>query len=80
MKTTKSSTVDLGRPTWPYGNYCIYKKSFNCPTGLSPGWVLWDDENGQNGINLNVKNGSVPKGEIQEFHSVVRPWDPLMTP
>lgn len=62
MKTTKSSTVDLGRPTWPYGNYCIYKKSTNCPTGLSPGWVLWDDENGQNGINLNVKNGSVPKG------------------
>ncbi|XP_074638426.1 uncharacterized protein LOC141896933 [Acropora palmata] len=62
MKTTKSSTVDLGRPPWPHGNYCIYKKSINCPTGLSPGWVLWDDENGQNGINLNVKNGSVPKG------------------
>lgn len=62
MKTTKSSAVDLGRPTWPYGNYCIYKKSINCPTGLTPGWVLWDDENGQNGINLNIKNGSVPKG------------------
>ncbi|XP_068672672.1 uncharacterized protein [Montipora foliosa] len=62
IKTTQSSAVDLGRPSWPYGNYCIYKKGSTCPSGLQPGWVLWDDENGKNGLNLNFRNGSIPNG------------------
>lgn len=66
MKTNKSRTIDNGRPNWPFGNYCIYKRGPSCPKGLSQGWVLWDNENGKNGVNMNVHNGSVPSGNYNQ--------------
>lgn len=63
MKTNKSSATDIGRPNWPYGNYCIYKKGSSCPTLLKEGYVLWDDENGKNAANVNFHSGSLPNGK-----------------
>ena len=89
MKTNKSS--DLGRPVWPYGNYCMYMKGNSCPFGLSEGWVLWDDDNGITGNNLNHQGGTFPKGKFgqdtkiffccQEYGSVNNPIElPMDTP
>lgn len=89
MKTNKSS--DLGRPVWPYGNYCMYMKSNSCPLGLSEGWVLWDDDNGITGNNLNHQGGTLPKGKFsrdtkiffccQDYGSVDNPIElPIDTP
>ncbi|XP_022794884.1 uncharacterized protein LOC111333551 [Stylophora pistillata] len=62
FKTNRTDSVDNSRFSWPYGQYCIYKKGSSCPGSLKEGRVLWDDENGQNGINLNFKTGTVPAG------------------
>ena len=64
MKTNKSS--DIERPYWPQGNYCIYKKGAKCPWGLSEGWVLWDNDNGKAGVNLNFHSGSIPNGKYDQ--------------
>ncbi len=66
IKMDKSSTVDKNRLFWPYGQYCIFKKGSNCPTRLLNGWVLWDDENGKNGANLNFQSGIVPAGTYKQ--------------
>jgi len=66
MKTNKSTSIDIGRANWPYGNYCIYKKGSRCPWGLVEGYVLWDDENGRSGVNLNFHNGSLPNGDYNQ--------------
>ena len=62
FKTIATGAVDNGRFGWPYGQYCIYKKGSSCPGYLREGSVLWDDENGKHGINLNFKSGTVPAG------------------
>ena len=64
IKTNKSS--DQSRLNWPAGEYCIYKKGSICPTLLLEGWVLWDDENGQSGVNLNHQYGTVPGGTYNQ--------------
>lgn len=64
IKTNKSS--DQSRFNWPAGQYCIYKKGSKCPTLLLDGWVLWDDENGQTGVNLNHQYGTVPGGTYSQ--------------
>ncbi|KAJ7370800.1 hypothetical protein OS493_029790 [Desmophyllum pertusum] len=46
------------RPSWPPGQYCIYKKG-KYPTGLKLGYVFWDDENNN---NKNGKGGTLPGG------------------
>ena len=66
MKTNQSSATDVGRPKWPFGEYCIYKKGSTCPKGMLEGWVLWDDENGKTGVNLNFQSGSVPNGRYNQ--------------
>ena len=66
MKTNQSSATDAGRQKWPFGKYCIYKKGSTCPKGLRKGSVLWDDENGKNGVNLNFQSGSVPNGKYNQ--------------
>ena len=66
MKTNRSSATDFGRSKWPFGQYCIYKKGSACPKGLQEGWVLWDDENGKDGVNLNFQSGSVPNGNYNQ--------------
>lgn len=66
IKMNKSSGVDKSRFIWPAGQYCIYKKGSNCPTLLSDGWVLWDDENGKSGANLNFQSGIVPAGTYKQ--------------
>ena len=66
IKTIKSDAVDNSRFNWPAGQYCIYKKGSTCPTLLLEGWVLWDDENGQSGVNLNFKSGTVPAGTYKK--------------
>lgn len=38
-----STGDDSGRPQWPDGNYCIYKKGDACPIGLQSGYILWDN-------------------------------------
>ena len=40
------------------GRYCIYKKG-RCPTGLTQGYVHWDDEDEN---NSNDKAGTLPGG------------------
>lgn len=62
FKMNKSASVDNGRFRWPAGQYCIYKKGASCPKLLQDGWVLWDDENGKKGANLNFQSGTVPAG------------------
>ena len=66
FKMNKSATVDNSRFRWPAGQYCIYKKGASCPKLLQDGWVLWDDENGKNGANLNFQSGTVPAGSYKQ--------------
>ena len=62
LKMNRSATVDNSRFRWPAGQYCIYKKGGSCPKLLLDGWVLWDDENGKTGANLNFQSGTLPAG------------------
>lgn len=55
----KFVSVDNGRFCWFVGQYCIYKKGVSCFKLLQDGWVLWDDENGKKGVNLNFQFGIV---------------------
>lgn len=57
-----STKADEGKPKWPNGKYCIYKKGDFCPQGFHKGSVLWDDDNANNGFNLNSKGGELPSG------------------
>ena len=41
------------------GQYCIYRKGAKCPTGLTQGFVYWDDDYFN---NLNDKGGILPSG------------------
>jgi len=41
------------------GEYCIYRKGTQCPTGLSSGYVYWDDDDNW---NLNDEFGTLPSG------------------
>ena len=41
------------------GRYCIYKKG-RCPTGLTQGYVYWDDDDDED--NTNAKAGTLPEG------------------
>lgn len=65
-----TTDTDEGRPKWPDGKYCIYKKGHSCPQGFHEGFVLWDDSNGDNGSNRNSKSGQLPEG--------VYNWDTLI--
>lgn len=65
-----TTDTDDGRPKWPDGKYCIYKKGQSCPQGFHEGYVLWDDSNGGNGSNRNSKSGQLPEG--------VYNWDTLI--
>ena len=51
----------LNRPSWPAGQYCIYRKWTSCPAGMHSGSLLLDNENA-NGTNKNSHNGSLPAG------------------
>ena len=51
----------LNRPSWPAGQYCIYRKGTSCPAGMYSGSLLLDNENA-NGTNKNSHNGSLPTG------------------
>ena len=51
----------LNRPSWPAGEYCIYRKGTSCPAGMHSGSLLLDNENA-NGTNKNSHNGSLPTG------------------
>ena len=66
FKMNRSAIVDNSRFRWPAGQYCIYKKGGSCPKLLLSGWVLWDDENGKNGANLNFHSGTVPAGSYKQ--------------
>lgn len=66
FKMNTSATVDNSRFRWPAGQYCIYKKGSRCPKLLLDGWVLWDDENGKSGANLNFQSGTVPAGNYKK--------------
>jgi len=57
-----STEADEGKPKWPNGKYCIYKKGDLCPPDFHKGSVLWDDDNGNNGSNRNSKGGELPAG------------------
>lgn len=47
----------------PTGRYCIYMyQRRQCPKGLAPGSVFWDDEDGVIS-NSNAKGGTLPDGE-----------------
>lgn len=41
------------------GKYCIYRKRYNCPVGLTSGDVFWDDEDTW---NTNRYAGTLPDG------------------
>ena len=57
-----STKADEGKPKWPSGKYCIYKKGDYCPQDFHKGSVLWDDNNESNGSNRNSKGGELPAG------------------
>lgn len=59
IKDDSRTTVERNRSRWPAGEYCIYKKGYDCPDGLLSGWVFWDDEDG---TNANSHNGVLPEG------------------
>ena len=61
-KTDNTTALDSNRKPWPKGEYCIYRKGSGCPAGMLSGSVLWDDENGANGKNGNLKFGTIPDG------------------
>jgi len=46
------------------GRYCIYKKG-RCPTGLTQGYVYWDDDDEN---NSNAKGGTIPGGVNGYIH------------
>ena len=45
------------------GKYCIYKKDTECPSGLTSGYVIWDDDDF---FNLNKKFGTLPYGTFED--------------
>eukprot|EP00057_Strongylocentrotus_purpuratus_P009596 XP_011664070.1 PREDICTED: uncharacterized protein LOC100893299 [Strongylocentrotus purpuratus] len=49
---------------WPFqqGVYCVYKKG-ECPSGLSEGFVYWDDEDF---ANTNDFDGEIPDGSYDK--------------
>ena len=50
--------------SFPTGHYCIYMyQRGQCPKGLSPGSVFWDDEDFS---NVNDKGGTLPDGEYKK--------------
>ncbi|XP_068672669.1 uncharacterized protein [Montipora foliosa] len=57
-----TTETDVSRPEWPEGKYCIYKKGYFCPLGFHKGYVVWDDNNGENGSNRNSIDGELPEG------------------
>lgn len=57
-----TTETDEDRLNWPDGRYCIYKKGFLCPQGFHEGYVLWDDNNGDNGPNQNSVSGELAEG------------------
>lgn len=61
-----STKADEGKPKWPNGKYCIYKKGDLCPPDFHKGSVLWDDDNGSNGSNRNSKGGELPSGRYNQ--------------
>ncbi|XP_078346119.1 uncharacterized protein LOC144631547 isoform X2 [Oculina patagonica] len=62
IKNNASAAIDSKRFQWPAGEYCIYRKGATCPTGLLSGSMLWDDENGATGTNMNMNAGVLPDG------------------
>ncbi|XP_074638427.1 uncharacterized protein LOC141896934 isoform X1 [Acropora palmata] len=57
-----STETDEGRPKWPDGKYCIYKKGLFCPQGFHAGYIKMDDNNGEKGSNRNSYIGELPEG------------------
>lgn len=57
-----STETDEGRPKWPDGKYCIYKKGLFCPQGFHAGYIKMDDNNGEKGSNRNSYRGELPEG------------------
>ena len=57
-----STETDEGRPKWPDGKYCIYKKGLFCPQGFHAGYIKMDDNNGEKGSNRNSYSGELPEG------------------
>ncbi|CAH3171752.1 unnamed protein product, partial [Porites lobata] len=53
------ATENIGKKSWPKGQYCIYKRG-TCPKGLTEGYIFFDDENRK---NLNKMGGVLPDGE-----------------
>lgn len=51
------------RPSWPRGQYCLYKRG-KCPNGLQFGDIKWDDDN--NTPNMNAKGGKLPGGVYKQ--------------
>ena len=45
------------------GQYCVYKESRGCPTGLTQGAVFWDDDDS---YNANSKGGFLPVGRYDK--------------
>ena len=71
IKNNDSNAVDNNRDQWPDGQYCIYKKGSICPGGLTEGWMLWDDENGVNGTNMNNNSGVLPEGTYKQDTKII---------
>lgn len=44
----------------PAGEYCVYKRGSQCPSGLEEGYVYWDDDDY---YNLNNEGGILPSGQ-----------------
>lgn len=49
--------IDVSRLKWLEGKYCIYKKGYLCLLGFYEGYVVWDDNNRENGLNWNSIDG-----------------------